>query len=269
MSPSSSESSLSWQCPHGPCGCCGSSGGLWGPEGPDTAPAVPKVHQSLQETVRSFKVTNEELAARGTGGDQDVAACDTACKVRDRTGRHCQISAPCCALLVPSLLVQGPAVGHTQDMLGTDVLVPVQPPSCSADVPVPAVLGPPRCQDPAVTVTGPCPPTQELLLKMKGRGFPWSRLLLVLLVLAAGFLLHDVQTHGSFQGRLGNQSDPGWENPLGASGKATTIPCHHNCRIHTALNPPRDGNSTIILGSLDSSVCGKTGFCLQSKPCLS
>uniref|UniRef100_A0A8D2PRR0 Transmembrane protein 214 n=1 Tax=Zosterops lateralis melanops TaxID=1220523 RepID=A0A8D2PRR0_ZOSLA len=96
-----------------------------------------KVHQSLQETVRSFKVTNEELAARGTGGDQDVAACDTACK--------------------------------------------------------------------------------ELLLKMKGRGFPWSRLLLVLLVLAAGFLLHDVQTHGSFQGRLGNQSDPGWENPLGAS----------------------------------------------------
>lgn len=239
VSPSSSESSLSWQCPHGPCGCCGSSGGLWGPEGPDTAPAVPKVHQSLQETVRSFKVTNEELAARGTGGDQDVAACDTACKVRDRTGRQCQISAPCCALLVPSLLVQGPAVGHTQDMLGTDVLVPVQPPSCSADVPVPAVLGPPRCQDPAVTVTGPCPPTQELLLKMKGRGFPWSRLLLVLLVLAAGFLLHDVQTHGSFQGRLGNQSDPGWENPLGASGKATTIPCHHKCRIHRAFKSPK------------------------------
>ncbi|NXP42023.1 TM214 protein, partial [Leiothrix lutea] len=78
-----------------------------------------KVHQSLQETVRSFKVTNEELAARGTGGDQDVAACDAACK--------------------------------------------------------------------------------ELLLKMKGQGFPWSRLLLVLLVLAAGFFLHDVQTHGSFQ----------------------------------------------------------------------
>ncbi|NXY80594.1 T214A protein, partial [Glareola pratincola] len=34
---------------------------------------------------------------------------------------------------------------------------------------------------------------------MKGRGFPWSRLLLVLLVFAAGFLLHDVRTHGSFQ----------------------------------------------------------------------
>lgn len=49
-------------------------------------------------------------------------------------------------------------------------------------------------------VTGPCPPAQELLHKMKGRGFPWSRLLLVLLVFAAGFFLHDVQTHGSFQG---------------------------------------------------------------------
>ncbi|NWH42195.1 TM214 protein, partial [Chloropsis hardwickii] len=100
------------------------SGGLWGPGGADTAPAVPKVHQSLQETVRSFKVTNEELAARGAGGDQNVAACDAACK--------------------------------------------------------------------------------ELLCKMKGRGFPWSRLLLVLLVLAAGFLLHDVRTHGSFQGTGGN-----------------------------------------------------------------
>ncbi|NXL16167.1 T214B protein, partial [Setophaga kirtlandii] len=78
-----------------------------------------KVQQSLQETVRSFKVTNEELAARGAAGDTAVAACDTACK--------------------------------------------------------------------------------ELLCKMKGRGLPWARLLLVLLLLAAGFLLHDVQTHGSFQ----------------------------------------------------------------------
>ncbi|XP_074942434.1 transmembrane protein 214 [Phalacrocorax aristotelis] len=78
-----------------------------------------KVRQSLQETVRSFKVTNEELAARGPHSDQDVAACDAACK--------------------------------------------------------------------------------ELLRKMKGRGFPWSRLLLILLVFVAGFLLHDVRTHGSFQ----------------------------------------------------------------------
>ncbi|NWH56407.1 TM214 protein, partial [Geococcyx californianus] len=78
-----------------------------------------KVRQSLQETVRSFKVTNEELAARGPGGTQDVAACDAACK--------------------------------------------------------------------------------ELLRKMRGRGFPWPRLLLVLLVFATGFLLHDIRTHGSFQ----------------------------------------------------------------------
>ncbi|NWJ09563.1 T214A protein, partial [Crypturellus undulatus] len=34
---------------------------------------------------------------------------------------------------------------------------------------------------------------------MKGRGFPWARLLLVVLVFATGFLLHDVRTQGSFQ----------------------------------------------------------------------
>ncbi|KAM6123308.1 LOW QUALITY PROTEIN: transmembrane protein 214 [Pterocles gutturalis] len=73
-----------------------------------------KVCQSLQETVRSFKVTNEELAARGSGS-MDVAACDAACK--------------------------------------------------------------------------------ELLRRMRGRGFPWPRLLLILLLFAAGFLLHDVRTH--------------------------------------------------------------------------
>ncbi|NXF75682.1 TM214 protein, partial [Sclerurus mexicanus] len=78
-----------------------------------------KMRQSLQETVRSFKVTNEELMTRGAGGDQEVAACDAACK--------------------------------------------------------------------------------ELLHKMKGRGFPWSQLLLVLLVFAAGFFLHDIRAHGSFQ----------------------------------------------------------------------
>ncbi|XP_053919829.1 transmembrane protein 214 [Cuculus canorus] len=78
-----------------------------------------KVRQSLQETVHSFKVTNEELVTRGSGSAQDVATCDAACK--------------------------------------------------------------------------------ELLRKMRGRGFPWLRLLLVLLVFATGFLLHDVRTHGSFQ----------------------------------------------------------------------
>lgn len=42
---------------------------------------------------------------------------------------------------------------------------------------------------------------QVLLQKMKGGGFPWSRLLLIVLVFAVGFLLHDVRTHGSLQGR--------------------------------------------------------------------
>lgn len=49
--------------------------------GPEAALTLSEVRQSLQETVHSFKVTNEELAARGTSGTQDVAACDAACKV--------------------------------------------------------------------------------------------------------------------------------------------------------------------------------------------
>ncbi|NXJ03892.1 T214B protein, partial [Odontophorus gujanensis] len=81
-----------------------------------------KARQALQETVHSFKVTNEELVAKGPGSQQDVAACDTACKL--------------------------------------------------------------------------------LLQKMKGRGFPWSRLLLILLVFTAGFLIHDVRTHGSLQASI-------------------------------------------------------------------
>uniref|UniRef100_A0A8C6ZV17 Transmembrane protein 214 n=1 Tax=Nothoprocta perdicaria TaxID=30464 RepID=A0A8C6ZV17_NOTPE len=40
---------------------------------------------------------------------------------------------------------------------------------------------------------------QNLLRRMRGRGFPWPRLLLVALVFAAGFLVHDVRTQGSFQ----------------------------------------------------------------------
>lgn len=39
---------------------------------------------------------------------------------------------------------------------------------------------------------------QNLQVKMRGRGFPWSRLLLVLLVFAAGFIAHDIRSHGSF-----------------------------------------------------------------------
>lgn len=108
-----------------PSWCHGSSGGLWGSGGPDTAPAVPKVHQSLQETVRSFKVTNEELAARADRGNQDVATCDAACRVRDGAGRHClvspgsQISAPCWGSGWPLLLLAragpGPTAGHAGD----------------------------------------------------------------------------------------------------------------------------------------------------------
>lgn len=69
---------------------------------------------------------------------------------------------------------------------------------------------------------------------MKGRGFPWARLLLVLLLLAAGFLLHDVHTHGSFQGRWGVTDNPGWKNPLGASG----IPHSHHCPMSSQVPHP-------------------------------
>lgn len=94
-------------------------------------------------------------------------------------------------------------------------------------------------------VTGPCPPHQELLLKMRGRGFPWSRLLLVLLVLAAGFFLHDVQTHGSFQGKGGSYRviQAGkilWEH----QASSTMIPCPHKCHIHMAYKSIPQGMET-------------------------
>ncbi|XP_017267218.1 transmembrane protein 214 [Kryptolebias marmoratus] len=38
---------------------------------------------------------------------------------------------------------------------------------------------------------------QNLQVKMQGRGFPWTKLLMVLLVFAAGFIAHDVRSHGS------------------------------------------------------------------------
>uniref|UniRef100_A0A8D3DTV2 Transmembrane protein 214 n=1 Tax=Scophthalmus maximus TaxID=52904 RepID=A0A8D3DTV2_SCOMX len=41
---------------------------------------------------------------------------------------------------------------------------------------------------------------QNLQVKMRGRGFPWSRLLMVLFVFAAGFIAQDVRSHGSFAG---------------------------------------------------------------------
>lgn len=40
---------------------------------------------------------------------------------------------------------------------------------------------------------------QAVLRKMKGRGIPWFRILLVALVFMFGFLIHDIRTHGSFQ----------------------------------------------------------------------
>lgn len=64
-----------------------------------------------------------------------MAACDTACKVRDRMGRRCLV-APGDRfqfLVVPSccqhMLGKGAAAAHTEDMLGTDVLVAVQAPA--------------------------------------------------------------------------------------------------------------------------------------------
>lgn len=41
---------------------------------------------------------------------------------------------------------------------------------------------------------------QNLQVKMRGHGFPWSKLLMVLLVFAAGFIAHDIRSHGSFAG---------------------------------------------------------------------
>ncbi|XP_063079711.1 transmembrane protein 214 isoform X2 [Engraulis encrasicolus] len=38
----------------------------------------------------------------------------------------------------------------------------------------------------------------SIQMKMRGRGFPWSRLLMALLVFAVGFVAHDVRSHGSF-----------------------------------------------------------------------
>lgn len=35
---------------------------------------------------------------------------------------------------------------------------------------------------------------------MRGRGFPWSKMLMVLLVFIAGFVVHDIRSHGSFAG---------------------------------------------------------------------
>ncbi|MBN3303283.1 T214B protein, partial [Amia calva] len=77
----------------------------------------PKLRKSLQETVQSFKVTNEEMMA--SANSQDVKDCNTLCN--------------------------------------------------------------------------------SLQSKMKSQGFPWSRLLLAVLVFAVGFFIYDIRSHGSFK----------------------------------------------------------------------
>lgn len=76
----------------------------------------PKLRKNLEETIQSFKVTNEEM--RDTAESQELQECNNLC--------------------------------------------------------------------------------QNLQVKMRGRGFPWSKLLMVLLVFAAGFIAHDIRSQGSF-----------------------------------------------------------------------
>ncbi|KAL0967149.1 hypothetical protein UPYG_G00248440 [Umbra pygmaea] len=38
----------------------------------------------------------------------------------------------------------------------------------------------------------------DLQMKMSGRGFPWARLVMILMVFAVGFITHDIRSHGSF-----------------------------------------------------------------------
>ncbi|KAI5617350.1 transmembrane protein 214 [Silurus asotus] len=76
----------------------------------------PKLRSSLQETIQSFNVTNEEL--RATANLDDVQECSAVCS--------------------------------------------------------------------------------SLQMKIHSRGFPWSRMLLALFVFVAGFIAHDVRSHGAF-----------------------------------------------------------------------
>nr|XP_028581168.1 transmembrane protein 214 [Podarcis muralis] len=130
-----------------------------------------KVRKSLQETVHSFKVTNEELTMKGPNSEQDVAACRAACK--------------------------------------------------------------------------------NLLLKMKASGLPWARLLLVALVFTAGFLMHDIRTHGSFEASASAQvlrssgilsaSQQAWSRVSHFSGEGyswleANMPLYYS-RVATVLGP--------------------------------
>uniref|UniRef100_A0A4W4H5A8 Transmembrane protein 214 n=1 Tax=Electrophorus electricus TaxID=8005 RepID=A0A4W4H5A8_ELEEL len=79
-------------------------------------PFLSKLRNSLQETIQSFRVTNEEI--RTTANVEDVRECNAVCS--------------------------------------------------------------------------------SLQMKIHSQGFPWSRLLLAVLVFAAGFIAHDVRSHGTF-----------------------------------------------------------------------
>uniref|UniRef100_A0A2I2ZUQ2 Transmembrane protein 214 n=1 Tax=Gorilla gorilla gorilla TaxID=9595 RepID=A0A2I2ZUQ2_GORGO len=81
-----------------------------------------KVQKSLQETIQSLKLTNQELLRKGSSNNQDVVTCHMACK--------------------------------------------------------------------------------GLLQQVQGPRLPWTRLLLLLLVFAVGFLCHDLRSHSSFQASL-------------------------------------------------------------------
>ncbi|XP_077008482.1 transmembrane protein 214 isoform X1 [Tamandua tetradactyla] len=81
-----------------------------------------KVWKSLQETIQSFRLTNQELLRKGRGDNQAVTTCDTACK--------------------------------------------------------------------------------GLLQQAQGRRLPWTRLLLLVLVFATGFLCHDLRSHSSLQASI-------------------------------------------------------------------
>uniref|UniRef100_A0AAA9SBE0 Transmembrane protein 214 n=2 Tax=Bos TaxID=9903 RepID=A0AAA9SBE0_BOVIN len=84
-----------------------------------------KTQKSLQETIQSFKLTNQDLLRKGGGSNQDVVTCDSACK--------------------------------------------------------------------------------SLLQQARGFQLPWTRLLLLVLVFAIGFLCHDFRSHSSFQASLSGQ----------------------------------------------------------------
>nr|KAF6430425.1 transmembrane protein 214 [Molossus molossus] len=81
-----------------------------------------KAQKSLQETIQSFKLTNQELLRKGSCNNQDVVTCDAACK--------------------------------------------------------------------------------GLLQQAQGFRLPWTRLLLLVLIFAIGFLCHDFRSHSSFQASL-------------------------------------------------------------------